>query len=68
MLYPKEPLQQVISKNPDIVFRVWEELKKINADEIESECRTYGGGLKKLEPRELAKVACDDLRTICNVW
>lgn len=67
MLYPKERLQQAISNDPDIAFRIWKELKTIGADEIEDEGRVYGGGLKKIEPKELAKVACDGLRLICSV-
>ncbi len=67
MLYPKERLQQVISNNPGIVYQIWEELRTIGADEIADEGRVYGGGLKKIEPKELAKVACDGLRTVCNM-
>lgn len=67
MLYPKERLQQAISNNPDIVYQIWKELKTISADEIEEKGRVYGGGLKKIEPRELAKVACDSLRSVCNI-
>lgn len=67
MLYPKERLRQFIANDPDIVYQIWEELKTISADEIEDEGRIYGGGLKKIEPKELAKVACDGLRTICEI-
>lgn len=61
MLYPKEPLQKVISDNPNSVYRIWEQLKGISRNDIEEEGRTYGGGLKKIEPKELAKVPCGDL-------
>ena len=67
MLYPKTRLQQVIDNDPDVVYQIWEELKSIGADEIEDEGRVYGGGLKKIEPKELAKVACDGLRTVCGI-
>lgn len=67
MLYPKARLQQVIDNDPDVVYQIWEELKAIGADEIEDEGRVYGGGLKKIEPKELAKVACDGLRTVCGI-
>lgn len=67
MLYPKERLQQVITNDPDIVYQIWEELKTIGADEIEDEGRVYGGGLKKIEPKELAKVACAGLRAVCEI-
>lgn len=67
MLYPKEHLQKAISDNPSSVYRIWELLKDISRNEIESEGRVYGGGLKKIEPRELAKVPCKDLMKLCFV-
>lgn len=67
MLYPKERLQKAISNDPDIVFQIWEELKTIGADEIEDEGRVYGGGLKKIEPKELEKVVCNGLRAVCSI-
>ncbi|MEG1753253.1 MAG: Eco57I restriction-modification methylase domain-containing protein [Christensenella sp.] len=67
MLYPKEGLQKAISNNPDAIFQIWEKLKAISAGEIEDEGRIYGGGLKKIEPKELAKVVCDGLRAVCNI-
>lgn len=66
MLYPKEQLQLAISRNPDVVYQIWEELKDINGSKIEDEGRIYGGGLKKIEPKELAKVPCGDLVELCN--
>lgn len=61
MLYPKDHLQQAISANTNSVYKIWEMLKSIRGNEIEEEGRVYGGGLKKIEPRELAKVPCGDL-------
>lgn len=66
MLYPKENLQKVISNRPNIVFQIWEELKSIATTEFEDEGRVYGGGLRKIEPKELAEVTCDGLRNLCK--
>lgn len=66
MLYPKEHLQQAISKNPLSVYMIWEALKEINGNDIQEEGRIYGGGLKKIEPKELAKVPCKDLIKACG--
>lgn len=65
MLYPKEHLQKAISDNPNSVYRIWESLKGISGNDIEEEGRIYGGGLKKIEPSELAKVSCGDLMKLC---
>ena len=67
MLYPKEHLQKAISDNPNSVYKIWELLKDINGNAIEDEGRVYGGGLKKIEPRELAKVPCGDLMKLYSV-
>ena len=67
MLYPKVRLQKAISDNPNSVYKIWEVLKDISASEIEEEGRVYGGGLKKIEPKELAKVRCKDLLMLCSV-
>lgn len=67
MLYPKKHLQKAISDNPNSVYRIWELLKGISGNDIEEEGRVYGGGLKKIEPRELAKVPCGDLMKLCSV-
>lgn len=67
MLYPKEHLQQAISENPNAVYQIWETLKSIRGIDIEEEGRVYGGGLKKIEPKELAKVPCGDLLRLCTV-
>lgn len=66
MLYPKENLQKTISDDPNSVYRIWEHLKAIKGNEIEEEGRFYGGGLKKIEPKELAKVPCGDLMKLCS--
>jgi predicted RNA methylase len=58
MLYPKEPIAKAINANPQIVVKVWHALKEITAVDLVSEGRVYGGGLKKIEPKELSKVKC----------
>ena len=67
MLYPKEHLHRAILENPNIVYSIWELLKSISRNEIEEEGRVYGGGLKKIEPSELAKVPCGDFIRLCSV-
>ena len=44
---------------------VWDILRSIGNESIENEGRVYGGGLKKIEPKELAKVPCQALDFLC---
>jgi adenine-specific DNA-methyltransferase len=54
LLYPKGPLQAALAKDDALYEQVWELLSALTAEELVSEGRTYGGGLHKLEPKELA--------------
>ena len=56
MLYPKGALDGAITKFPLLKRQVWEFLNCIGSDEMLSEGRVYGGGLHKMEPKELGKV------------
>lgn len=60
-LYPKEPLAQAIVKNPSFARHVWEILNRICSNSMLAEGRVYGGGLHKLEPKELANVPATEL-------
>ena len=61
MLYPKTHLQEAIIQTPGILHKVWVVLSDITASDLESEGRVYGGGLKKIEPKELSNVKCPHL-------
>lgn len=61
MLYPKKMVQDKMKKNPSLVRQIWKCLQSITADDFESEGRVYGGGLRKIEPRELGKIHCIEL-------
>ena len=54
MLYPKPPLDSVLRENPDLRRLVWNALRELPMDELIRHGRVYGGGLHKLEPKELA--------------
>ncbi|RMG29099.1 MAG: SAM-dependent DNA methyltransferase [Methanobacteriota archaeon] len=59
MLYPKQVLLSAIKDNPDAVKAVWDALSSISNEMLIREGRVYGGGLHKLEPKELANVPSD---------
>lgn len=65
MLYPKPALARLITKDATLLNKVWDILRSIGNESIENEGRVYGGGLKKIEPKELAKVPCQALDFLC---
>lgn len=58
MLYPRAPLAEWIGNEVERARTVWEQLSRIQADEFTAEGRVYGGGMHKVEPRELANIPC----------
>jgi adenine-specific DNA-methyltransferase len=55
-LYPTQGLQQLLAGQPNLIERILEALKRITTEDLVSNGRTYGGGLHKMEPRELGNV------------
>ena len=66
MLYPKEWLAEQIRQNPMLKKQIWSALKSITSLDLTHEGRVYGGGLKKIEPKELRQVKCSELYTLLN--
>ncbi|NKC11713.1 MAG: SAM-dependent DNA methyltransferase [Gammaproteobacteria bacterium] len=61
MLYPREPLERALLDSPALKRRVWEYLNQICPQAMLGEGRVYGGGLHKLEPKELGNVPAEAL-------
>ena len=55
-LYPKPHLASVLENNLELTRQIWEILRTIHPETLIGEGRVYGGGLHKLEPKELANV------------
>jgi hypothetical protein len=49
-------LRDALNAHPEMQARVFEALKRINRNQVISEGRVYGGGLHKVEPKELAQI------------
>jgi len=49
-------LQEALTNHPELVARVFEALKSITPAQLLSEGRVYGGGLHKVEPKELGQI------------
>jgi hypothetical protein len=64
MLYPKNLVATALKEQPSIITEIWKCLNSISTDSIEGEGRVYGGGLKKIEPKELGKVKCAQLQSL----
>ncbi len=56
MLYPQGRLRDALTAQPGLQARVFEALKRIDPSQVTSEGRVYGGGLHKIEPRELGQI------------
>ncbi|GAB5537375.1 MAG: hypothetical protein Rubg2KO_36240 [Rubricoccaceae bacterium] len=53
-LYPKVRLRHTLTQDAAVEARVWAALNQITTATLIEKGRTYGGGLHKLEPKELA--------------
>ncbi len=63
-MYPTPLLQRALKRDPGLMRRVWEALNELTPEMLLSEGRVYGGGLHKLEPKELANVPVPQLRDL----
>jgi hypothetical protein len=64
MLYPKPILKQSLDGQPELLQAIWQALSKLPSETLVREGRLYGGGLHKIEPRELANAPADDIVAI----
>ena len=56
LLYPKESLQRIMGTDSSFRDQIHNQLRQIGRSSFEKEGRLYGGGLIKIEPKELGKV------------
>jgi hypothetical protein len=61
MLYPTKLLSEALAANPQLIVSLWEALNRIPSEALLGEGRVYGGGLYKMEPKELANLPADHL-------
>ncbi len=59
MLYPKPVLRVRLGDDPQLYTAAWKGLSSITAAMLIGEGRVYGGGLHKLEPKELGSVPAE---------
>ena len=61
ILYPKPHLEEQIEQNPDLNEQLIEALNQLTGKDMIDEGRVYGGGMYKIEPKELAKVTAKEI-------
>jgi hypothetical protein len=61
LLYPRPQLCRAMEQDKNLLPRIWTALNELPVEILIGEGRVYGGGLHKLEPRELANTSLDAL-------
>lgn len=63
-MYPKPLLAKAIEHDATLLRKIWEMLNRITPEQLLGEGRVYGGGLRKLEPGELANVDAAEIAAL----
>lgn len=66
MLYPRPEVAHKL-EDPQIRIKVWEALNSIPSERLMPHGRVYGGGLHKMEPKELMNAPADVIANILNL-
>ena len=66
MMYPRAPLAAAMKQDPKLIHHVWRILNEITPENLLGEGRVYGGGLHKLEPKELANVPVSQISDLLS--
>ncbi len=64
MLYPKAWLKRELQENPETTVRLWQILQSIPVEILIGEGRVYGGGLHKMEPKELLNAPAENFASL----
>lgn len=60
-MYPTPLLTRAMKKDRTLIRQVWERLNSFSTEQLLCEGRVYGGGMFKLEPKELANVGASTI-------
>jgi hypothetical protein len=64
LLYPKGALKAALAARPDLYPIVFSHLQALTGEHLIKEGRVYGGGLHKMEPKELANLPAGEVARI----
>jgi adenine-specific DNA-methyltransferase len=67
LLYPKAELSLALNAKPELKNEIWNWLRAISADVVLGEGRVYGGGLHKIEPKELGNVPAHGIESLLDM-
>lgn len=67
-MYPKPLLMEQIRNDPTLTRKIWRVLNELPPEQLLGEGRVYGGGLHKLEPKELGKVNATVIAELIPAW
>lgn len=68
ILYPKGILLDILNKHPELNEKVFDVISGITDEAMMDEGRIYGGGMRKMEPMELAKVSVSEIAKILEQY
>jgi len=66
-LYPQPLLAKELARDPAALRPLWQALNAIGRETLLGNGRVYGGGMHKLEPKELANVPADELAAVVGL-
>ena len=61
MLYPKGEMKAALDAQPELYPLIFAHLQSLTGEHLIKEGRVYGGGLHKMEPKELANMPAGEL-------
>jgi adenine-specific DNA-methyltransferase len=61
MLYPKGEMKAALDARPDLYRIIFAHLQSLSGEHLIKEGRVYGGGLHKMEPKELANLRAGEI-------
>jgi adenine-specific DNA-methyltransferase len=67
MLYPRPVLANQLQLDPGALRSLWQALNEIDKETLLGNGRVYGGGMHKLEPKELANVPVNELAALVGL-
>ena len=62
--HPLDPLKVALHQAPELDAVIFALLQSLGAEHLTREGRVYGGGLHKLEPKELARLLADAISRV----